>query len=161
MFTTNYKTQGSKSLALETRLDELDLRLVEILQNDSSMPAVQIARDLQVTEGTVRNRIRRLRRLGVIRKFTVVVDPTALGQNMVAFVLVNAAPGRLSEVAKRLSSLDIVSGVYETHTYADLLLKLRVKNSSDLADVVANRIKTVSGVAGTQVVSVLNIWKDM
>ena len=142
-----------------TGLDELDLRIVEMLQKDSSTPSVKIAEMLNVTEGTVRNRIRRLRRLGVIKKFTIAVDPMALGRTNVAFVLLNPFPGRLQEVAKRLAAIDAIDEVHETHTYGDLLLKVRAKSPSDLADIIASRIKTVPGVAGTQVISVLNVWK--
>jgi len=145
---------------MKADLDALDLRLIETLQKDGSLPFVEAAEKLGVTEGTVRNRVRRLRRLGVIRKFTISVDPLALGQSVVAFVLLNAAQGRLNDVAKKLSLLDAVSEVNETHTYGDLLLKVRAKSASDLAGIVSNNIKAVPGVAGTQVLSVLNVWKD-
>jgi DNA-binding Lrp family transcriptional regulator len=145
---------------MKADLDALDFRLVEMLQKDSSMPFVDIAEKLGVTEGTVRNRVRRLRRLGVIRRFTVSVDPLVLGQSVVAFVLLNAVNGRLNDVAKKLSSMDAVVEVHETHTYGDLLLKVRAKSPSDLASIISNNIKGVPGVAGTQVLSVLNVWKD-
>jgi DNA-binding Lrp family transcriptional regulator len=142
------------------KIDELDLRLLNILQRDSSLPLVKIAGSLHVTEGTVRNRIARLRRTGVIKKFTISVDSAATGQTVVAFVLLNTAPGRLGDVAKKLSALEAVSEVYETHTYGDLLLKVRAKSTSDLADIMASRIKAISGVVGTQVITVLNAWKE-
>lgn len=141
-------------------VDELDLRLIEMLQKDSSMPSVYIASALKVTEGTVRNRIRKLRRLGVIHRFTVAVDSASLGQTHIAFVLLNASQGRLREVARKLSSVEAVSEVHEIHTYGDLLLKVRAKNPSDLAEIISNRIKAIPGVTGTQVISVLNAWKD-
>ena len=141
-------------------IDELDIKLIEILQRDSSTPAVKIASTLRVTEGTVRNRIIRLRRRGIIKRFTVSIDPMAYGQGTIAFVLLNAVPGRVVEVAKRLAALDVVTEVHETHTYSDLLLKVRAKGPSDLADIVASKIKTVQGVVGTQVITVLNPWKD-
>ncbi len=142
------------------KTDELDIRLLSLLQKDSSIPFVKIASSLHVTEGTVRNRIRRLRRIGAIKKFTVSVDPAAVGQTVLAFVLLNAAPGRLGDVAKRLASLEVVQEVHETHTYGDLLLKVRAKSPAELADILSNRIKTVSGVVGTQVIPVLNAWKE-
>jgi DNA-binding Lrp family transcriptional regulator len=141
-------------------IDETDIRLIEIMQKDSSIPAVKIAGILRVTEGTVRNRIAKLRRLGVIRRFTVSVDANVLGQSTTAFVLLNTVSGRLNEVAKKLASIDSVIEVYETHTYGDLLLKIKAKSPSDLADIVSSRIKAVPGVAGTQVITVLNVWKD-
>jgi DNA-binding Lrp family transcriptional regulator len=142
------------------KIDDLDVRLLNMLQKDSSAPLVRIASSLHVTEGTVRNRIRRLRRTGVIKRFTISVDSAAMGQATVAFVLLNAVPGRLADVAKKLSAIEVVSDVYETHTYGDLLLKVRAKNPSELAGILGDRIKTIPGVAGTQVITVLNAWKE-
>lgn len=113
-----------------------------------------------MTEGTTRNRICRLSRLGVLRRFTVSVDPLMLGQSVVAFVLLNTTQGRLNDVARKLSKMDSIAEVHETYTYGDLLLKVRAENPSDLADILSNNIKQVTGVAGTQVISVLNVWKD-
>ncbi len=119
-----------------------------------------MASNLHVTEGTVRNRIKRLRRTGVIIKFTISVDQVAVDKTVVAFMLLDAAPCRLADVTKKLSAIDAVSCVYKTHTYGDLLLKVRAKSPGDLADLVPNRIKTVGGVAGTQAITVLNAWKE-
>lgn len=141
-------------------VDDLDLHMIEILQKDSSIPSVDIAAMLKVTEGTVRNRIRKLRSIGVIRRFTIAVDPAALGQVHTAFLLLNASQGRLQEVARKLAAIEAVAEVHETHTYGDLLLKVRAKSPSELAEVISTRIKAVPGVAGTQVISVLNVWKD-
>lgn len=141
-------------------IDELDIKLIEILQKDSSIPAVKVAEMLKVTEGTVRNRVRNLRKLGVIRRFTISINPMALKQGTIAFVLLNAVPGRVADVARRLSLIDALAEVHETHSYGDLLLKVRAKSPSDLADIIATTIKTLPGVAGTQVITVLNAWKD-
>lgn len=136
------------------------MQLLHILQNDSSLPLVTIAENLRVTEGTIRNRIRRLRRTGIIKRFTISIDPVASGRNVIAFILLNTLPGRLPEVAKKLSALEVVNEVYETHTYGDLLLKVRAKSTTDLADVLASKIKGINGVVGTQVITVLNTWKE-
>lgn len=111
------------------KLDKLDLQLLHILEKDSSIPLVMIAESLQVTEGTVRNRIRRFRRTGVIKRFTISIDSMATGRNIIDFILLNTVPGRLVEVAKRLSALEAVNEVYETHTYGDLLLKIKAKGT--------------------------------
>ncbi len=142
------------------KLDKLDLQLLHILEKDSSIPLVMIAESLQVTEGTVRNRIRRLRRTGVIKRFTISIDSVATGRNIIAFILLNTVPGRLVEVAKKLSALEAVNEVYETHTYGDLLLKIKAKSTSDLADMLSSKIKGINGVVGTQVITVLNAWKE-
>jgi Lrp/AsnC family transcriptional regulator, regulator for asnA, asnC and gidA len=138
----------------------LDMQLLHILESDSSLPLVTIAKNLQVTEGTVRNRIRRLRRTGVIKRFTISIDSLASGRNVIAFILLNTMPGRLPEVAKKLSALEVVNEVYEIHTYGDLLLKVRAKSTTELADVLTSKIKGINGVVGTQVITVLNAWKE-
>lgn len=142
------------------QLDSVDSKILEILSRDSSISFVEMGRMLRITDGTVRNRIRQLRKAGVIRKFTISVDGRVVGNNIVAFVAINTVPGRASEVAKRLSSLDEVAEVYEIHTYGDLLVKVRAKNPETLANILSTRIKTVGGVIGTQVIMPLNVWKD-
>ena len=84
----------------------------------------------------------------------------ATGRNIIAFILLNTVPGRLVEVAKKLSALESVNEVYETHTYGDLLLKIKAKSTSDLADMLSSKIKGINGVVGTQVITVLNAWKE-
>ena len=141
-------------------MDELDDKILKILTENCLTPFVTIAKKLRVAEGTVRYRVQRLQKNGVIRGFRAVIDPVYLGLGTVAFVAVTVVPAYLPHVAAALASLEGVLGVYETHTYGDLLLKIHAGTPSQLSDLITSKIKSVEGVTGSQVVPILKTWKD-
>lgn len=141
-------------------LDELDRSILSTLHDDCLVPFVKIARALQVNEGTIRHRVKRLVKSGVIKRFTIKVDPVMLGLGTLVLVIVTVSPGNVKHVAQELARIPNVLEVLEVHTYGDLLLKVRGGSMQEIAGILANQIKTIEGVIGTQVISVLNIWKD-
>ena len=141
-------------------MDELDEKIVKILADDCLTPFVAIGKRLHVAEGTVRYRVRRLQRKGILGAFRAMVDPVHLGLGTVAFVSVTVAPALITHVAGSLANLENILGIYETHTYGDLLLMIRSANPSQLSDFITSKIKTVRGVTGSQVIPVLKVWKD-
>lgn len=141
-------------------LDELDEKILKILSENCLTPFVRISRRLHVTEGTIRYRVRRLQKRGILREFRAIIDPVHLGLGTAAFIAVSVMPQLMPHVASALANLQNVLGVYETHTYGDLLLMVRTASPSELSDFITTRIKTVKGVTGSQVVPVLKAWKD-
>jgi Lrp/AsnC family transcriptional regulator for asnA, asnC and gidA len=141
-------------------LDDIDRSILSTLYENSITPFVRIAKMLNVNEGTIRHRVKRLIRYGVIKRFTVVIDPLALGLSTMVLVIVTVNPGSVNYVAKKIAGIPNVIEVLEVHTYGDLLLKLRGSSMNEIANIIANQIKTIEGVINTQVISVLNIWKD-
>lgn len=67
-----------------------------------------------------------------------------------AFVLIDAEPRRIPDVAQELADIDGVAEVYSTAGEADLVAVVRVRRHEDLADVVTRRISGVGGVTGTR-----------
>jgi Transcriptional regulators len=141
-------------------LDDIDRSILSTLYENSITPFVRIAKMLNVNEGTIRHRVKRLIKYGVIKRFTVVIDPLALGLSAMVLVIVTVNPGSVNYVAKKIAEIPNVIEVLEVHTYGDLLLKLRGSSMNEIANIIANQIKTIEGVINTQVISVLNIWKD-
>jgi len=141
-------------------LDDIDRSILSTLYENSITPFVRIAKMLNVNEGTIRHRVKRLIKYGVIKRFTVVIDPLALGLSAMVLVIVTVSPGSVNYVAKKIAEIPNVIEVLEVHTYGDLLLKLRGSSMNEIANIIANQIKTIEGVINTQVISVLNIWKD-
>jgi len=141
-------------------LDDLDEKILRILSENCLTPFVRISRKLHVTEGTIRYRVRRLQKKGVLREFRAIIDPVHLGLGTAAFIAVTVLPQLMPHVASALANLENVVGVYETHTYGDLLLRVRTASTSELSDFITSEIKTIEGVTGSQVVPVLRVWKD-
>jgi len=141
-------------------LDDVDKKIIGILREDCLTPFVKIARSLSVNEGTIRHRIKKLTRHGIIKGFTIATDPKILGLGAVAFVVVTVSPGQLQQVAQELAKIPRILEIHEVHTYGDLLLKVRAPSFGDIARILSDDIKTIEGVISSQVISVLNVWKD-
>lgn len=141
-------------------IDEIDRKIINTLREDCLTPFVKIAKMLGVNEGTIRHRVKKLTNYGIIKRFTVATDPALLGLGALAFVIVSVSPGQVHHVAQELVKLSAVMEVHEVHTYGDLLLKVRASDLSDIANILSNQIKTIEGVISSQVISVLNAWKD-
>lgn len=112
---------------MAVELDELDLRIVTLLLSDARTPAAQIAEQIGLSRPAVADRLDKLERQGVIRGTTAVIDPTALGRSITAFVAARGAT--LSANAwKKFRELMRRDEVLEVHTVAGddcFLLKVR------------------------------------
>jgi len=60
------------------KLDEIDVKILELLEEDGKIPYAEIARTLELSRASVTKRVNALVAKGVIKKFTVVVDPKML-----------------------------------------------------------------------------------
>lgn len=119
---------------MAVELDELDLRIVHLLLKDARTPAAQIAEQIGLSRPAVADRLDKLERQGVIRGTTAVIDPTAIGRGVTAFI---AARGvHLSGPAwKRFRELMQRDEVLEVHTVAGedcYLLKVRAESIAGL-----------------------------
>ena len=74
-------------MALEIPLDETDQAILRALQENGRRAYRDIAREVGVSEGTVRSRVRKLEHLGALR-FLAFVDPMRLGNSVLALMLV-------------------------------------------------------------------------
>ncbi|HYR28805.1 MAG TPA: Lrp/AsnC family transcriptional regulator [Thermoanaerobaculia bacterium] len=112
---------------MAVELDELDHRIVDLLLRDARTPAAQIAEQIGLSRPAVADRLDKLERQGVIRGTTAVIDPTALGRAVTAFV--SARGATLSAGAwKKFRELMARDEVLEVHTVAGddcYLMKVR------------------------------------
>jgi Lrp/AsnC family transcriptional regulator, leucine-responsive regulatory protein len=81
-------------------IDEMDRRLIEALRHNARMSLKELAEQAGLSSPSVAERIRRLQERGVIRGFTVEIDPAALGFPLQAIVRIRPLPGKLHLVEK-------------------------------------------------------------
>ncbi|WP_456367303.1 Lrp/AsnC family transcriptional regulator [Thermococcus sp.] len=140
-------------------LDEIDKKILMILQKNSRTPLREISREVGLAESTIYERIKKLKEKGVIKKFTVILDPNALGFNVLAFILIKARAGMYGHVAEELKKYPEICEVYETTGDYDMIVKIRTKNSSELNEFL-DRIGSVDGVESTHTMVVLKTHKE-
>ena len=86
-------------------LDDLDRNLLEILVRDARTSLKELAAQVGLSSPSVSERLRRLEERGVIRAFTVEIDPLALGYTLQAIVRIRPLPGKLHIVQKLIEEI--------------------------------------------------------
>lgn len=134
-------------------MDELDRDIINILTKNSRTPFVRIARDVGISEGTVRKRIRKLMEEGIIKKFTIVTGPI---QEIMAFVLVTTGPQiQIPDVSKRMEETTNIKEVYEVSGEHDIIAFVRA-NTIDEVNKSVDQVRMIDGVVKTVTIFVLH-----
>ena len=146
-------------MSIYGELDELDIGILRLLQSNARLSYRGIASRLGVSPATVLVRLKKLRRKGVLKGFTIVLDPYKLGYNSLAFILVKTDPRRTKYVAARLLREPFITEIHEVTGDYHLLVKVWAKDNVDLANII-DRIRLVDGVVDTNTLYVLRIVKE-
>ncbi|MFL6478735.1 MAG: Lrp/AsnC family transcriptional regulator [Nitrososphaera sp.] len=141
-------------------LDEVNLKILDILSRDASRPFVDIAKELEISDATVHIRVRRLRAAGILRKFTISTDNALLGYDHLAFIGINISRGTSEEVIVALSPLDEILELHELYGEFDLLLKVRARSLEEMRDIVVNKLGKIPQITEAQLMTVLKTTKE-
>lgn len=137
-------------------MDETDLRIIDILKKDARKPFVEIGKELGLSEGAVRRRVKNLVRSGVITRFTIELER---GYAVRAITFINVNPGTPTpKVSERLISLDGVETVYELTGEYDAAVILSASNVAELNKHI-EEIRRIEGVRNTNTAIVLRVVK--
>ncbi|TIX53923.1 MAG: Lrp/AsnC family transcriptional regulator, partial [Mesorhizobium sp.] len=134
-------------------LDDLDRRLLEILIKDSRTSLKELAQQVGLSSPSVAERLRRLEDRGVIRAFTVEIDPQALGYSLQAIVRIRPLPGKLHIVQKLIEEIPEFGECDKVTGDDCFVARLFVRSIGDLdklLDRVADKAETSTRTAGQQ-----------
>jgi Lrp/AsnC family leucine-responsive transcriptional regulator len=142
-------------------IDETSRAILEALQADARISNAEIARRVGLAPSAVFERIRKLEERGAVRGYTASIDPNAVDRGLLAFVLVRSderGGARLTEGA--LVAMPEVQEVHHVAGEDCFLLKVRVRDTAALNDLLANRIGELEGVRSTKTTIVLRTAKE-
>lgn len=125
-------------------IDGLDARLLRALAETPRAGVMELARQLEVARGTVQARLEKLQRRGVVRGFSPDIDLRAIGYDVLAFVTLEIAQGRLADVVEHLASIPEVLEVHATTGPGDLHARIVAQTNEHLQHVIG----TMLGVQG-------------
>ncbi|MDT8420309.1 MAG: Lrp/AsnC family transcriptional regulator [Desulfuromonadales bacterium] len=141
-------------------IDEIDYKILEILQEKARIPNAEVARQVGMAPSAVLERIRKLESQGIIQGYEVRLNPEHFGQGLTAFVVVKAARAGNGRLGGELARL---TGVQEVHQVAGddgYLVKLRVADTAELGRILRDEIAAVEGVRDTHTSVVLKTVKE-
>lgn len=130
-------------------MDELDQRLIALLRHNARESVATLAHRLQVSRGTITNRLARLERDRVISGYTVILRPDSALQEIRAWMSIAVKGNQTREVVAHLAGEPGVVGLHDTNGRWDLLAEVRSSSLSELA-LVLERIRLLKGIAATE-----------
>lgn len=133
-------------------VDEIDERILDLLEEDARMTYVEIGKIVGLSEGAVRNRIQSLTSTGVIKRFTI-EKSTSHGVSAVTMIAVDPSTPTY-EVSKSVSELDGVERVYEVTGEYDIMLVSSSVNIDGINSCIED-IRKIVGVEKTNTIIVL------
>lgn len=150
-----------KRAIITRELDRTDRRILALVQKDASLAQAEIAKRVGLSTAAVHERVKKLEAAGVIRRWTAVVDPTAVGAEVCAFVEVFFEHPRFEKgFLERVKKLDAVLECHHITGEFSLLLKVRVGDMPALQELLLEQLSSQEGVRQTRTVMVLSTVKE-
>jgi|KBSSwiStaDraftv2_1062776.scaffolds.fasta_scaffold435929_2 Lrp/AsnC family leucine-responsive transcriptional regulator len=151
----------TKTLIVSRALDAIDRRILGLVQKDASLAQSEIARRVGLSTAAVHERLKKLESAGVIRRWTAVVDPAAVGAQVCAFIEVFFEHPRFEKgFIERVKKLDAVQECHHITGEFSLLLKVRVADMPALQALLLEQLSGHEGVRQTRTVMVLSTVKE-
>ena len=142
------------------RIDEIDAKILELLQENGRMKRNAIAEVVGLSVPSVSERMRKLEERGVITGYHAVVDAKRLHHDITAFIRVTVDGS--AHYPAFVEEVDALSEVLEVHSITgegSHIVKIRTKNTTTLERLLS-RLQAVSGVHGTSTSIVLSTFKE-
>ena len=131
------------------QLSDTDKAIINALQRDGKATNASIAKDIGVSEETIRRRSHRLV-IDEVIKVTGIPDASKLGYECEALIGIQTAPDKLDDVASALSALDEVSVVTITTGSYDIFAEVRLISHADLLGFMTGKVSSIPGVVRTE-----------
>jgi Lrp/AsnC family transcriptional regulator for asnA, asnC and gidA len=129
----------------DIRLDEVDIKILRILQKDGRISYADLARKVGAPQSTVRFKVKKLIEAGVIRRIMAILDPAKVGYKVTLIMLLKVDPKMSSEIFKSISSMKEAHHILEITGKYDIAAILHARDM-DHANNLINKIKRIEGV---------------
>ena len=144
-------------------LDEIDLQILKTLQKNAKLTTKELADAVHLTPTPVFERLKRLERQGYIKKYTAVLDPEMLGQELLVFckVKLNQINHKIADnFSERIRAIPEVTECYNTSGSYDYLLRVRVRDMKQYQEFVLTKLGDIEHVASIESTFVMSEVKQ-
>lgn len=128
-------------------LDDTDMRILHLLREDSRLSFREIGKRINVSTGTVSERIKNMIEAGVIKRFTTAIDPSSMGLDVPIFLRIRVDPlTRIDKVVENLSHVEESCCIHQVTGDLDMIVLVRCKDHTHAAHV----LDAIRGLDGVQ-----------
>jgi Lrp/AsnC family leucine-responsive transcriptional regulator len=146
---------------LYTLVDDIDLKILRILQEKARVPNIEVARQVGMAPSGVLERVRKLEKQGIIDGYEVRLNPARFGRSLVAFIFIIPRPD--SDEQTLGAVLSDIPDIQEVHYVAGedcFMVKMRASDMAELDRIRREKIAALPQVHSTRTVIVMNTYKE-
>lgn len=141
-------------------LDNMDIQILKFLQEDGRMSYREIASKLDSTVMTVARRVNQLKKIGAIKKFTVVIDPELVGKHYSICLFIHLDnPSAMNDVSSVLSHSKDLCYVHHVTGEFEIAAMARCRDKEEASELI-ERVGSIKGVVKVIPHSVLKTIKE-
>ena len=148
----------NNSASKKKPLDQIDCQMIELLQKDGRIPNTEIAKQLGMSEATVRSRLNRLIEEEYIQ-IVAVSNPIKLGFKIVGILRIKVEINKIESVTKELSKLKSIWFVVLATGDSDIYTEFVAKSLDELNDLIFNKVYKINSVVRTETSLILKYIK--
>lgn len=117
-------------------LDDIDYKIIKLLQEDGRMPVKRIAQIVSLTPPAVAERIKKLEKSGVIKGYKAIVEPRKLGKDIKAIIIVTMNAGQRKEFIKFATENNNILECHHVTGGFSMLVKAIFRDTAELEELV-------------------------
>ncbi|WP_337866419.1 Lrp/AsnC family transcriptional regulator [Ignavibacterium sp.] len=144
------------------KIDSIDKQILTILQQDAQITNVELAGKIGISPPAMLERVKRLEKNGIIKRYVAIVDPTKVSKGIFAIVSVSLSAHQLSSIdqfTRQIKKLDEVLECYHVAGEEDFILKIAVSSIEEYEKFILSKLTKINGVSKVNTKFVLSTVK--
>ncbi|MCH2235802.1 MAG: Lrp/AsnC family transcriptional regulator [Crocinitomicaceae bacterium] len=143
-------------------LDIIDFKILQILQTNGKLTTKEVAKQVNLSSTPVYERIRRMERKGIIKKYVAILDEESVGKGLTVFCDITLKQHTKEighQFVKEVMALNAVSECYNIAGDYDFRLKIMVKDMRHYQDFVLNELGSIKNIGSANSTFVMGVIK--
>jgi len=148
---------------MKIKLDNIDRKILELLQANSNITNAQLAQEIGLSAAPTLERVKKLETAGVIRSYHAVIDPASVGLGVSTFVMVTLKGHNKENIGKFMSAINSIPEIVECHHVtgqADFILKIVCSDIPSYQNLMLEKVTNIEVVDNLQSTVILSTLKD-
>ncbi|WP_257656903.1 Lrp/AsnC family transcriptional regulator [Parapedobacter lycopersici] len=142
-------------------LDQVDYHILRLMQENARINNADIARELGMAPSAILERVKKLEQKSVILQYTAKINPAALDQKLLSFIIIRAADGiGCATTGEALAAIPEVQEVHDIAGDDGYLVKVRTADSAALVELMRNSFAKIPSIISTRTTIVLETVKE-
>jgi Lrp/AsnC family transcriptional regulator, leucine-responsive regulatory protein len=143
------------------KIDDFDRMILSALQGNARLSNLELAQTIPLSHSAISRRIRRLEEIGVIRGYSVQINPEAMGETVRAFAAVQRqAHVPAADVAHALKSMPGISGCWIVSGDYDILIEIVARDMKHFSAIMLDHVQNAAGVSATRSMFILDALRE-